>query len=334
MDISIIIPVYNVERYIERCVKSVINQAYKGEVECIIVNDCTPDNSINIIKEVLLVYHGNIQFKILHHTKNKGLAHARNTGLKTAVGDYVIQVDGDDYFESDMLCKMYAKAKLENADIVIADFYLTFPTRDEYQKQILPSSKKEIVQRLVWCPFRNDFTRGVWNKLIRRSLYIDNNIFCYPNINYGEDLLAMLHIFDVAVKIVNVQEAFYHYVQYNANSYCSTITLGNIENRIQGNEIISEFVTKRQIDCKKELAFKKLSDKSYILFGTSGKMQQQYVTLYTEAEEYISNFVDECINSSYWKFAYKLGLRGNLLLFNLMRNFWMMVRNKKVTLLK
>lgn len=334
MDISIIIPVYNVERYVERCVESVINQTYKGEVECIIVDDCTPDNSIDIIQKMLFVYHGNIQFKILHHTKNRGVAQARNTGLKAAIGDYVIQADGDDYFESDMLSKMHAKAKSENADIVITDFYMSFPTKDEYQKQILPSDKEKIMQRLIWCPFRNNFTRGVWNKLIRRSLYIDNDIYYYPNINYGEDLLTMLRILEVAVKIVNVQEAFYHYVQYNVNSYCSTITLGNIDNRIEGNEIIGNFINKRQYSCEKEFAFKKLSDKSYILFGTSGEMQRQYVALYKEVDGYISDYIHENVNSYYWKLAYSFGLRGNIFLFNFMRNFWRRVRNRKEPLLK
>lgn len=328
MDISVIMPVYRVERYVKRCLESVINQTYKGEVECIIINDCSPDRSLEIIENVLSTYQGKINFKILHHPKNLGSAQARNTGLKAAKGEYLIQVDSDDYFEEDMLLKMYNKAKLENADIVIADYYLSFSDKEEYQRQILPSNKEDIFRRLIWCPYRNNFTRGMWNKLIKRSLYFDNDIYCYPNINYGEDLLVMLRIFGVAKKIEKIDEAFYHYVQYNISSYCSAINYGNMMNRIDAIKIIDDFISEKQIECNKAFAFEKLSSKSYILFGTSGKLQCQYTSLYKEVDEYISPFLSETNHSLYWKLAYRFGLRGNLFVFNLMRGFWRLLRNR------
>ena len=89
VNVSIIIPVYNVEQYIESCLYSVINQTYKGTLECIIVNDCTPDQSMEVVNRLLSVYQGNILFKIINHQENKGLSAARNSGVKIAKGDYL-----------------------------------------------------------------------------------------------------------------------------------------------------------------------------------------------------------------------------------------------------
>ena len=93
--VSIIVPVYNVEDYIERCMLSIIDQTYPN-IECIIVDDCTPDNSITIIQSLLQQYNGTISFKILKHTTNKGLSESRNTGTEKATGDYIYYLDSDD----------------------------------------------------------------------------------------------------------------------------------------------------------------------------------------------------------------------------------------------
>ena len=97
MKISIVIPVYNVSNYIERCLRSVINQIYNGEIECIIVDDASPDNSINICESIIKQYNGNIHFHIIHHKTNMGLSSARNTGTKNATGQFIFYLDSDDF---------------------------------------------------------------------------------------------------------------------------------------------------------------------------------------------------------------------------------------------
>ena len=96
MKVSIIIPVYNVSAYIERCVKSVMKQTYSGDIECILVNDATPDDSIDIAKRLIADYNGPIQFRILNHEHNKGFSATRNTGIDAATGDYLYFFDSDD----------------------------------------------------------------------------------------------------------------------------------------------------------------------------------------------------------------------------------------------
>ena len=95
MKVSIIIPVYNVSLYIERCIKSVMSQTYQ-DIECILVNDATPDDSIAIAERLIADYNGTIQFRILNHEHNKGQSTARNTGIDASTGDYLYFLDSDD----------------------------------------------------------------------------------------------------------------------------------------------------------------------------------------------------------------------------------------------
>ena len=106
MKVSIIIPVYNVSDYVERCINSVINQTYT-DLECIIVNDCTPDDSIDKCERIIAEYNGPISFIILHHEKNRGLSAARNTGIDIATGEYVYFLDSDDFIIPDCIQLMY-----------------------------------------------------------------------------------------------------------------------------------------------------------------------------------------------------------------------------------
>ena len=119
--ISVLIPVYNVEKYVERCITSVLNQTMQEGVEVIIVNDCTPDRSMEIIRETLCVHlkKNGMTVRIVEHKINRGSAAVRNTAMDYATGDYIIHIDSDDYVEPDLLEKMYSKAVERGSDIVI-----------------------------------------------------------------------------------------------------------------------------------------------------------------------------------------------------------------------
>ena len=111
MRISIIVPVYNVERYICECFESIAAQTYEGELECIFVDDCGQDDSIALLEQLIASYSGPIQFSILHHEHNRGLSAARNTGIEHATGDYVYFLDSDDCITPDCIEKLSALAK-------------------------------------------------------------------------------------------------------------------------------------------------------------------------------------------------------------------------------
>ncbi|TNL49099.1 glycosyltransferase family 2 protein [Acinetobacter bereziniae] len=121
--ISIIVPIYNVEKYIGKCIQSVFDQTYEN-IEYIFVNDCSPDKSVQIIELELKNHPNRVKnVHIIHHSENKGIAATRNTGLKHASGLYILQVDGDDYIENDTVYSLVEVALAEKADIVTFDYF-------------------------------------------------------------------------------------------------------------------------------------------------------------------------------------------------------------------
>ena len=166
MKVSIIIPVYNVEKYISRCLNSVINQTMTEGVECIIIDDCTPDNSMDIIEQILKDYNGGIQFQIIHNKNNRGIAAVRNMGLLQAKGDYISYIDSDDYCEPNMIEEMYMLAIQKNADMVISDYYVHTSHQVSYIHQFVPNTWEECFRANL-----SDRLKGfLWNKLIKREL--------------------------------------------------------------------------------------------------------------------------------------------------------------------
>lgn len=107
MTISVIIPIYNVSAYIERCIQSVMNQTF-SDFECILVDDASPDDSVAKCVRTIAEYKGDIRFKIIHHEYNRGLSAARNTGTDAATGEYILYVDSDDEITSDCIEKLMA----------------------------------------------------------------------------------------------------------------------------------------------------------------------------------------------------------------------------------
>ena len=112
MLVSIIVPIYNVADYIEKCLLSVLNQTYRN-IEVVLVNDCTPDNSIEVVQIILEGYKADRQIQILHHTINRGLSAARNTGIDAAKGEYIFFLDSDDWISEDCIERMLQLAASE-----------------------------------------------------------------------------------------------------------------------------------------------------------------------------------------------------------------------------
>lgn len=123
--ISIIIPVYGVEPYIEACVRSVMSQDYQGELECLLIDDCGPDKSIDVAKELLSEYSGGIDFRIIHHERNKGLSGTRNTGINEATGDYCYFLDSDDELTPDCISSLARPLVQQYVDMVIGEYTVT-----------------------------------------------------------------------------------------------------------------------------------------------------------------------------------------------------------------
>lgn len=197
--VSVIVPIYNVEKYLEKCINSLLSQTLE-DIQIILVNDGSKDNSGNIAKE----YEKNNKDRVIYVEKeNGGLSDARNYGLKYATGDFIAFLDSDDYIEKNAYEEMYNKAIEENADYVECDFIWEFPNKIRVDKQYPYKNKKEMLS----------FVRVVaWNKLIKRQLIIDNNLEFPKGLRY-EDVEFTYKLIPFINKFAYVDKSFIHYVQ-------------------------------------------------------------------------------------------------------------------------
>lgn len=194
--VSVIVPIYGVEAFIERCARSLMEQTLDG-VEYIFVDDASKDGSIVLLKKVMEKYPAkNKAVSIIIHEKNKGLPAARNTGLEKANGEYIFHCDGDDFIESNALELLYNAAKENEADIVWCDWYLTFKKNERRMSE--PSFVEPI--DALKSMLGGGMKYNVWNKLVRRKLYTENSIYFPEGYGMGEDM-TMILLFAYAHKV-------------------------------------------------------------------------------------------------------------------------------------
>lgn len=214
--VSIIIPVYNVERYVSRCVRSLFEQTL-DDIEFIFVDDASPDDSIAIIKSILLEYPNRQDFvRFIKHETNKGLSAARYSGLKVANGEYIAHCDSDDWVDINMYSILYKEAKLKEADIVTCNFYFSYQTKNEKVKQIPVLNEGERTSTL--CQYMITGMTPVWNMIAKRHLYTAHHISPTIGINYCEDFILSVKLFHKASNIVHLDKALYFYNQQNTSS--------------------------------------------------------------------------------------------------------------------
>lgn len=215
LTISIIIPVYKVEAYIEECLASVVAQSdAKANIECIIVDDCSPDGSMNIVQRFVDNYQGAIQFRLLCHEVNRGISAARNTGVDAATGDYVFFIDSDDYLMEHGL-KTLVDGLLANPDADVVLGNILFLGKNVFIKRKEPFlllSKNERLSALV----NSLITCNSWNRLVRRSVLIDHRIFFKEGIIF-EDYPWSYQLMAVVQKVLVLPQVTYYY-RPNANS--------------------------------------------------------------------------------------------------------------------
>lgn len=208
--ISVIVPIFGVEKFIRKCVETLMEQTLQ-EVEYIFVNDATPDGSVKVLKEVIAHYPQRLpHVRIIEHEANKGLPAARNTGLSYATGEYVFHCDSDDYLELDALERLYNAAIKHCADIAWGDFFEVLYGKERYMSQTSFNAPYDAIKAML----KGDMYYNVWNKLVRRSIYVENSIFFPDGYTMGEDL-TMIMLYACSTKIVYVPYPVYHYLRIN-----------------------------------------------------------------------------------------------------------------------
>ena len=202
MSISILVPIYNVEKYIERCARSLFEQTYP-DIEYIFVNDCTPDNSIGILKNVVQDYpHREEHIRIITHEKNRGLAAARNTAVENCQTDFLMHVDSDDYIEKDTVEKLVAEQQKGDYDIVTGN--AVFQKKDS--QEILHKNEPIDKEALIKLYIQTVYNHTIWGRLIRTSLYKDNKIQALEGCNIGEDHQVIPQLFYYANRFSSIDD--------------------------------------------------------------------------------------------------------------------------------
>ena len=228
--VSVVIPVYGVEKYIERCARSLFEQTMQEGIEFIFIDDCSPDRSIEI-----------------RHSENQGSGGTRKTGVENATGEYIIHCDSDDWVEPDMYETLYRKGTEESADIVGCDFIYAYQRKHVIVKQPFPSDNIQCLSDM----FSGRLQWGMWTKLIRKSIYSTLRKHGYESfsigINMGEDMAMMPRLIYLANKIVYVSQPLYYYRQ-NRDSYTHNWNAISVNNVMDALSINYDFFSKRHID--------------------------------------------------------------------------------------
>lgn len=249
--VTIVVPVYGVEKYIHKCLDSIEAQNY-NDLEVILVNDCTNDDSMTVVNDFI---SGESQrpsmYRIINHERNLGLSEARNTGIKEAKGDYIYFLDSDDYISFDCISGLADCAKHFDADIVFGNIVrirkqesiyapCNADTRMYDRMEILNMYSKDVLYR------------EAFNKLIRKSYLLKYGLFFVPgmlneDVNWTFRMLA--HPFKAAI----YDQPTYNYVQEREGSIMATVSLRNYEASIKNLEIIDDII--QQFDLKNDLPY-------------------------------------------------------------------------------
>lgn len=197
--VSVIVPVYNVENYIRKCLKSLVGQTLE-EIEIIIVNDGTKDNSMLIVREFADKYPQKI---VILEKENGGLSDARNYAIPHAKGEYIAFLDSDDYIEKNMYQDMYEIAKKENSDMVECDFYWEYPHKTKTDIGEIYEGKKQMLEKIRVV---------AWNKLIKREI-LEKTKITFPVGYHYEDVEFTYQLIPYLEKVSFLKEPCIHYIQ-------------------------------------------------------------------------------------------------------------------------
>lgn len=276
--VSILVPIYGIEKYIERCADSLLSQTYEN-IEYIFVNDCTKDNSLRILENTIKRYpHRKSQIKIINHSSNKGLASTRNSGLETLTGDYILLVDGDDYIEKETVSFLVGKLT-EFRGINLYPDIILFDTFHEFNEKsvITQNPYPLIINKELYLTqiLLRDIFPTVWGKMYSAKLFKENNIRFIDGLNFGEDFVTLPRLVYNANLIANSQQVLYHYNRLNEGAYTNNWTKRNIDDLYNALIILKEFFLK-----KDNVRFSKILDASivrnflYLYRNTTGTVRQ------------------------------------------------------------
>lgn|SRR5574344_1001921 len=214
-EITVAMPVYNVENFIRESILSVLNQSIDN-IELLIVDDCGTDNSMTIVKDIANKYHGNKRIRIIKHKANKGLSEARNTAIKEALGKFIFFIDSDDFISNNCIESMYKVMETENVDFVNGSYVKTNDKGQKLGESIIVEKKtikgsKEI-KEFIFGNSKKYYLACAWNKLFKLCFLKNNDIWFVPG-TYYEDNMFSLQSYMMANSCSYIPDITYFYRQ-------------------------------------------------------------------------------------------------------------------------
>lgn len=266
--VSVIVPVYGVEKYIERCVRNLFEQTL-NDIEYIFVDDCTPDKSIEILNSIIEEYRlrlskENKVVRIERKSTNSGLPAARRHGLQFATGSYILHCDSDDWVDKDMLRQMYNTAVKEQSDCVVCDYFVTDTITEKIIKGTNTTDKYCIISEIL----SDKIAGSLWNKLFSRRLYEQE--LTYPTGSMAEDVATSVQLLYYADKVSYIPSPFYYYYVNNGSitrMLSREKAIINFRAATGNAQIVINFIKSKGLSerFKKELILFKFREKGFLV---------------------------------------------------------------------
>ncbi len=276
--ISVIVPVYNVEKYLDKCVETIVRQTYKN-LEIILVDDGSTDLS-GQLGEKWCQKDKRVQ---VIHKKNGGLSDARNCGIKRAIGKYLFFVDSDDYLEIDIIENLYKSALENQAQIATGGFIYETDSEQTpyYAKENYVADSAEMLKRMLTD---QDISSAIWDKLYQKDLFEDLE---FPVGKIHEDMAILYRLFDKAERISHIDKAGYHYVQRQGSIIYGQFSAAKLS-IVEFKEDILKFVERKYPNLveEAEIFFVQQLNKSILQCQKNG-LQTEYQFWKNRLKEYI-----------------------------------------------
>lgn len=247
--VSIIIPVYNKEKYIENCINSILSGDLY-DIEVIAVDDGSNDNSVNVIKSM---QSKESRIKLLTK-ENGGSSSARNMGIKYAMGEYILFVDADDYLEQKSIKKLYNKAKNNNLDVVVFDIIKDYDNKSEkWGDFCLGDNESATGYDYINKYLLNCCIPSACNKLWKRTLFADNNIYFPEDIDFGEDGATVPRLMLNAGSVGKINEGIYHYKIHESSKIFNNDS--KVHEYLDSYNLVMDYLESNNFKCSKSLKF-------------------------------------------------------------------------------
>jgi len=279
--VSILVPFYNVEKYVSRCVESLFTQTYQN-LEYVFVNDCTPDNSMEVINEYIQKFGVTDKCKMIVHETNMGISASRNDCLDNMTGDYFLFIDSDDYIDTDMVELLVESAIKDNADISGCGYVEEYADHSVEFPQKYTNDHDEMMRAITMLTIKG----VMWKLLVRSTIVTEHRdeVRFIPDRNMVDDYLFCCQIFYYAQRFTSVDRCMYHWIQYNPNNYTHT-TIFAVESQAAAIRKVEEFYMEKGIidGVKDELLKRKFISKLPLLLDKQCIDVKRWRSLFPES---------------------------------------------------